>query len=208
MAQPPETKQPIDWEAARLDYETGLLNMSEIGRKYGCTPPAVREHRIREQWTKNLSKAVRNETTMRLAQELVDEELNPKELAQAQLILNAAAEQQYRLAKKHRTELVRLGSIIQRYMETLECGTYRVLDKNGKEITAVIDVKEATALLSAVTKAVQTVISLERESYNMGGDNDDPEEKTEVHMDIGSPIRLSATVDVEYVEYDDEPGEG
>lgn len=48
-------RAPIDWEAARADYEAVRLSQGEIARRYGVSRRAVQKHIASEGWQQDVS---------------------------------------------------------------------------------------------------------------------------------------------------------
>ena len=180
-----DERLPLDWVKARLDYETGLLSPLELSRKFQVSTQAIYKRRRVEGWNKSLNKSVRGKTSILIAEDLVNSELEPGEQVDAQRIVNAAAEIQYEKIKKHREDFDRLEAIIERHMSTLETGSYSMLDADGSQVTAIIDVQESTKLLAVVARAMAQKVGLERQSYGMDSDEDDRGNVIQVSLDLG-----------------------
>lgn len=86
MAQAPDKKPAVDWEAVERDYRTGQFTDRELGARYSVSHTAVQKRAKKGEWQKDMAGAVRAATEAKLAEHEV------AKVASAQVAKQVAAQ--------------------------------------------------------------------------------------------------------------------
>lgn len=164
-------------KAVRDEYVAGQLSVSEIARRNDVPESTIRHWAKQYGWTRNLSKAVRNQVQSELLRGSCE---SPLEVAEEQRIIDAAARRGVEVVKLHRQDLAKLRGIAYRLTEQLEAQlpalvTERLLPMIAPE-GATESLEAAAKILDSLTRTQAKLIPLERQAFDLDGptEADDP----------------------------------
>lgn len=185
----------VDWEAIERDYRAGVLSLREIAAKHGMSPKSghVAIKRKAESaippWERDLNAKIQAK-----ADDIVRKQVAAKEKGEAAKLMepaiieaNAQAIVQVRMA--HRTDIARsreLGAKLRVHLEHLADNheLYARLgelmyspDDKGKDklneiYMATIELPTQVKMLKDLASAMDSLINLERQAYNIGEESD------------------------------------
>lgn len=153
-----KTKARIDWDAVERDYRTGKHSLRELGAKHGADHGLISRKSRKEGWTQDLSTAIRQATSARLAESLLNAEVNESH-RKVNAVVTASADVNARIILGHRTRLTDLaGAVDHAKAKLLELGD------------SVADIREAATFVQAVgnlANATKTLLEQERKAHNL-----------------------------------------
>lgn len=148
-----------DWDAIESEYRAGQISINEIARNYGISPQALRGKAKRNQWTRDLSKQVRNAVRAKLLEDGVSPSVSPSRAGET---IDAASDRGVEIIRSHRKDLTdlrtRAKALQERFDEMLPLAAL------PKDLAMLSDV------LTDAAAVIGKAIPLERQAFNL----DDP----------------------------------
>lgn len=168
-----------DWEAVERDYRTGRYSLSELSAMHGPAKSSIDKRAKRDGWEKDLSGPVRQRTREKVIRStLSDEALEALEGDDAGIVEEAAS-LNAAVVKGHRKQLSAWREILDKYTTRLtaqlEADKLEVIDKSGDKQEIDVPLDYIGKSLNAGTQALDRVVRMERDSYGLDDEPDEPE---------------------------------
>ena len=112
-------KRRVDWDAIQRDYSTAKFTLRELEDKYGVFNSSIARKAKKDNWTQDLSKAIKQATNAKLTEQLIDESVS-KGAQDVSTTIQVAAEINKQVILGHRTGLKRITSIQQTLLGQIE----------------------------------------------------------------------------------------
>jgi predicted DNA-binding protein YlxM (UPF0122 family) len=103
-------KKRTDWQAVERDFRTATFTLRELAEKYEISHQAIAKQAKKNEWSQDLTRAIKQATNAKLVNQLVDKEVAKSGQAVANTVL-AAAEINKDVILGHRKGLNRLTAI-------------------------------------------------------------------------------------------------
>jgi hypothetical protein len=199
-------KRPdVDWERVEIQYRAGLMSSREIGLAHGITHVAVNKRAKVHGWQRDLNAKIKAKADALVSARMVTDVVTAaKKAVTEEAIIEAGAEAIARVKTAHRKDIERYRNICNRLAGELEATTDPEMvdlferlayllkdpDKADEEETAAVAAKrqrefrkllsmgDRIANIKALSDALKTLVTLERESYGL--DVEAPEKPEEV----------------------------
>lgn len=186
MSEAPDTpktpKAPTDWEGIEREYRGGQLSVAEIGRRFGVSHQAVLKRAKKRNWTRDLTERVKTEIAARMVTEGLQ---GPREA----VTIETLAARGVNILTGQRNKIGRAMDAVSKFLEELHDTTDNLAeiedaiyeetadDESGKRrarMLAAIALPSRSAVVNNLTQSLKTLITLERQAYNLGdGGSDD-----------------------------------
>jgi hypothetical protein len=144
-----------DWQAIRLDYETGVLTLSEISKRHGPSPSRIADEARNKGWVRN-----RPPSNLEKMAHLAAADTKPYDLDSLTENAVITAKQ---VVVAHRTDAARIRALSNTIVERL------ALHLNGQEVERpFIGARESPAdLLEKLSRVQVRMTELERQAYGL-----------------------------------------
>ena len=182
MAQP--KKAAPDWERIEADYRAGLLSVREIAASQGISHTAVQKKAKAEGWTRDLAKRIQDKADALVAKREVASQVAAETELSERVIVDSNAERIASVRLSHRTDIAKSRTLVMTLLAELEHQTehrdlYEKLgelmlspDDNGRDklfeaYQKAMSLGGRTSTMKALSDALKTLITLEREAYGI-----------------------------------------
>lgn len=173
------------WGEIEADYRAGIKTLRQIASVHGITEGAIRKRAKKEEWPRDLSERIRQQTEELVRKEVVRSEVRNESRVPEREIIAANAEMQAGIIRAHRTDINRYRSLCQSLLAQLEAETAEpeLFDGLG-DLLAGPDDKGMDKLNEAYRKAIslptridgakklaetlKTLIGIERQAFGLG----------------------------------------
>lgn len=194
------TAKTTDWEAIERQYRAGVVSVREIGREHGVSDTAIRKRATAENWERDLTGKVKERTRVKLVRSSSSHDGSHEQRAQTDAeIIEEASETQVTVVKTHRRDIAigrRIVSTLfgelmeateQRHeiAEAVEEATAK--DKDGKRramMHRAVALPSRAATAQSLANAMKTLVTLERQAFNIETDASDEEVPVSVRVQI------------------------
>lgn len=112
-------KRRVDWDAIQRDYSTAKFTLRELEDKYGVFNSSIARKAKKDNWTQDLSKAIKQATNAKLTKQLIDESVS-KGAQDVSTTIQVAAEINKQVILDHRTGLKRITKIKETLLTQIE----------------------------------------------------------------------------------------
>lgn len=207
-------KVRTDWEAVKRDYSTAKFTLRELEEKHGVFNSSIARKAKKDNWTQDLSIAIKQATDAKLTETLVSNLVSKGAQDVSNTVL-AAAEVNSQVILGHRTGLKRITTIQQKLLDQIEQAAsnlpeledviemIRKPDENNKDAindqmrkamgrsSLVDDLKKLAEVDERVRKG-------EREAFNLNSDDKDKDKDADFAAkltDAERAVRLAALLD-------------
>lgn len=154
----PVKRSKVDWAAIERDFRTGKFTFNELEVKHHVFGSSISRKSKKDGWVKDLSDAIRQATSAKLAVALVNDIVNAGS-QDVQNTISAAAEVNTRIILGHRSRLTSLADAVdQAQAKLLSLGH------------TVTDIREAAVFVQAVgnlSTATKNLIEQERKAFGL-----------------------------------------
>ena len=170
-------RKKTDWEAIEREFRANQLSICEIARRHGISDAAIHQKRKRLAkkgivWTRDLATSVKNKIRDKLVRDGVS-----KSNVSDDEIVEEAANRGVEVIKLHRKDIISLGELIEQIKSELKDNPTRVHISSYKgEITETIlslTAAEKAMAVNNLANAQHKKIQLERQAFNLNGENPD-----------------------------------
>ena len=120
-------KTRTDWQAVERDFRTASFTLRELAEKYGVSHQAIAKQAKKNEWSQDLTQAIRQATNAKLVNQLVDKEVAKGGQAVANTVL-AAAEINKDVILGHRKGLNRIACIKVKLLDQIEQAVENMVD--------------------------------------------------------------------------------
>ena len=173
------------WGEIEADYRAGIKTLRQIASVHGITEGAIRKRAKKEEWPRDLTERIRQQTEELVRKDLVRSEVRNESRVPEREIIAANAEMQAGIIRAHRTDINRYRALCQNLLAQLEAETAEpgLFDGLG-ELLATPDDKGMDKLNEAYRKAIslptridgakklaetlKTLIGMERQAFGLG----------------------------------------
>ena len=173
------------WGEIEADYRAGIKTLRQIASVHGITEGAIRKRAKKEEWPRDLTERIRQQTEELVRKDLVRSEVRNESRVPEREIIAANAEMQAGIIRAHRTDINRYRALCQNLLAQLEAETAEpgLFDGLG-ELLATTDDKGMDKLNEAYRKAIslptridgakklaetlKTLIGMERQAFGLG----------------------------------------
>ena len=173
------------WGEIEADYRAGIKTLRQIASVHGITEGAIRKRAKKEEWPRDLSERIRQQTEELVRKEVVRNEVRNESRVPEREIIAANAEMQAGIIRAHRTDINRYRALCQSLLAQLEAETAEpeLFDGLG-DLLADPDDKGMDKLNEAYRKAIslptridgakklaetlKTLIGIERQAFGLG----------------------------------------
>jgi len=179
---PKPTKAPTDWEGIEREYRGGQLSIAEIGRRFGVSHVTILKRAKKKNWSRDLTEKVKREIATRMVTEGLQ---GPREA----VTIETLAARGVNILTGQRNKIGRAMDAVSKFLEELHDTTDNLAeiedaiyeetadDESGKRrarMLAAIALPSRSAVVNNLTQSLKTLITLERQAYNLGdGGSDD-----------------------------------
>lgn len=111
-------RKKADWEAVQRDYRTGQYTLRELEARHGAHNATISRRAKNEDWTQDLSIAIKQATDAKLIQTVVAAECSKSQQKTVDTVL-AAADFNASIMLNHRTRLIELALSIDKARDTI-----------------------------------------------------------------------------------------
>lgn len=187
MSAEPKKAAP-DWERIESDYRAGVLSLREIASPAGVTEGAIRKRAKRDVWERDLGAKIQARAESLVRKEAVRSLVRNDRAASDREVIEANAERIAQVRGEHRSDIGRARTLTVAMLIELESQTGNLpalvglgemlrspneagADKLNDLYRAVISLPERTKTVKALSEALKNLVGLEREAYNIGGDD-------------------------------------
>lgn len=218
-------RRSYDWDAIRLEYETGTLSLRALTKAFGPSPAAISKRAKKEGWTRDLSKQVQQSAKAQLLRDAAGKPVkevngvNPRE-AEKETVEGAAA-RIVQVVREHRSTLDEAHGLVRALFEELGALMLRREDMEALILSiakeeAGDDKKRAAQiknLLRQVTSlpsrsqaarqlagALKDIISMERQAFNIDDEKGNGEQSVPLSERLANLRRQRAIESAENVE--------
>lgn len=195
-----------DWTAIERAYRAGVVSIREIGREHGVSDAAIRKRAKAEAWVRDLTAKVQERARSKLVRDLGSQEGSHEQRARTdEEIVEQASETQASVVRIHRRDIRTGRSIVgalfselqeaseQRHeiAEAIEKATEK--DRDGKRramMHRAVGLPSRAATMQSLAGALKTLVTLERQAFNIETDptdDDAPESVKVIIQDASSP---------------------
>lgn len=212
-------KAATDWEAIEREYRAGMLSIAEIARQHDVTHPAILKRAKKLGWKRDLSEKVRSE----IATRLVTEGLQGQRDA---VTIEQAAERGVAIVREHRKDICTARTVASNLLEELRSASQSVEEledlifehteapdgrvetkaeesarlRRRDKMLAAVALPARSQTLNNLANALKTVISLERQAFNIDENGKAPPdgsdaEPVNVNLSDASLARLQRLVE-------------
>ena len=151
-------RKRVDWEAVEKDYRTGQHSLRELGEKHGCNNALIARKAKAEGWKKDLSKQVRDRAKAKAVEKRTGKQADAE-------IVEAASEAGAEILARHQGRVGVWQQRTERYAELIDNAMQPQADEDGLPIP--VDIKGLGTALNAGTQALQRLIQLERQAFDL-----------------------------------------
>jgi len=171
-AKPRKTYKHYDRDAIAKDIIAGMLSTREIGRKHGCSHTLVvktkKERGIETDLSNRVRATVRAKLVSRKPKVSKKKVYTRREQEQLESeAIEDAAKEGVRIVTRHRRIIEKCSEVANQFLAELKADRILKITDEGKEVWTKIPARQKSALFNAVTIAVQRLIPLERQSFNL-----------------------------------------
>ena len=187
MSAEPKKASP-DWEAIELDYRAGILSLREMGAAHRVSHVAISKRAAARAWERDLSAKIKAKADSLVNRAMVTSSVNAGTLVTERAIIEANAERIAQVRGEHRSDIGRARTLTVAMLIELEAQTGNLpalvelgeilrspneagSDKLNDLYRAVISLPERTKTVKALSEALKHLVGLEREAYNISGDD-------------------------------------
>lgn len=104
--------KPVDWVAVEVEYRTGVLTNTAIGKNHGISHTAVQKRAKADGWTRDLSKRIDAAREAKVSRTIVSAKVSEQRSATEAAVVQANADLQSGIILKHRTDIQALRTAI------------------------------------------------------------------------------------------------
>lgn len=182
-------RNDVDWQAIERDYRLGQLTVREIARRYGVAPSSITRRAEKETWPRDLTDVIRAKTRAELLRNTKD--ATPERNTISQHDIAVAVQTNVQLVREHRKDIGRNRYAVTKLIDELHDAIENIDDieddiieetagdKDGKRrarMLAAVALPSRAGVAATLASALKTLVPLEREAFNIGGDkrDDDP----------------------------------
>lgn len=185
----PEPKKAApDWEAVELDYRAGVMSLRELGTAHGVSHVAISKRAKARLWERDLSAKIRAKADSLVNRSMVTKEVTAGAAVTERAIIEANAERIAQVRGEHRSDIGRARALTVAMLVELESQTGNLpalvelgeilrspndvgADKLNDLYQAVLSLPERTKTVKALSEALKNLVGMEREAYNIGGND-------------------------------------
>lgn len=187
------SKKPrADWEAIERDYRAGVLSVREVAKIYGISEAAIRKRATKEGWERDLSEKVKNEVrTALVREEQVRKGSHPYDVRTENEIVANAAAQVVAVVKGHRSSIQKMSAVVASLLEEVNAQTINreafeelgellrsddpnMQDRRNDLYNKIISGSNRIDGVKKLSEAMKNLIQLERQAFNIGDHDEDP----------------------------------
>lgn len=186
-----QPKKKADWDAVEIDFRAGVLTFEEMAAKHGATKGRISQVAKERGWTRDLSAKIKAKADAKLNKDALNKELNAKQAAREEEVVEANAELQARIRREQRTDISRSRKLVMGLLVELEEQTdnrelYEKLgelmanpddkgvDKLNELYHKVISLGGRTSTMKSLADSLKTLVALEREAFGIDDRNKEP----------------------------------
>lgn len=187
-----EKRPRADWEAIERDYRAGVLSIREVAKVYGVSEGAIRKRANKEAWARDLSTKVQNEVRSALVRdEQMRKGTHPYDARTENEIVTTAAAQVVAVVRGHRASLQRLTAVAESLLtelseQTINREAYAELgellrsddpnmqDRRNDLYNKIISGGSRIDGVKKLSDTMKNIIQLERQAFNIGDNEEDP----------------------------------
>lgn len=167
----------IDWEAIEREYRAGVLSVREIAAQFNITHSGILRRAKAYQWTRDLTKRIRQ----RVTEKLVTGNVTVTN-AEDEKTVEEASDQVVRVIELHRKDSKQQQDIIRRLMDILQ---ERVMQSEANP--SIDDVRYCGGVMRDCSQAFAKLVGIERQSYGIDTDGRRPDPIDEISILVVSP---------------------
>lgn len=177
-----------DWERIESDYRAGILSVREIAASQGITHGAINKRAKRDGWVRDLTAKIRAKADQLVSTSLVSTQVSTEKAATERAIIDANAERIAQVRGEHRKDITRArtlatdmlvelevqtgaNDLFERLGELLDAPDDHGIDKLNELYRKVIGLPSRVDSVKKLADTLKTLIALEREAYNIAGDD-------------------------------------
>lgn len=175
----------VDWESIEKEYRAGQLSLRAIASAHGVSDTAIRKRAKRDGWKRDLTRDVRQ----RVKAESVRSSVRTANAEDDEEVVQAAAARGVGIIQTHRTSIRRGRTVVSLMLGELEaeCSQKSLLEEladqhideaelKGQAANAIrkaISLPSRAATVRDLSQAMQRLIGLERQAYNLDEEEDE-----------------------------------
>ncbi|MFC0268567.1 hypothetical protein [Kushneria aurantia] len=192
-----------DWEAIERDYRTGQYTLQQLSDIHGPSRSRISRHASEGGWQKDLTQAVAQRTREKLSRQQHEEVREGVRAPTDEELIESASDNNVLVQACHRQRLKQYREMANRYAKLLQSqmarDTITVQTKSGDPAEVDTPLKYLGECMTYGTRALESVIKLERQAYGMDEENaDHPPERELTDDELDAQIaRYAAQVDGE-----------
>lgn len=173
-----------DWEAIETAYRVGLLTLREIASQHGITHGAINKRARRDGWERDLRAKIQAKADALVSRREVSRKVSKEKMDTERALVDANGEAIAVVRMEHRADIRRARELLNGLFEEsgAECADVAALQKLGELMRdpddkgrdklndiyhSLISLPERVKSVKALSEALKTLITLEREAYDI-----------------------------------------
>lgn len=178
-----QAPRQINWDGIQAEYRAGNKSNVVLAASYGLSEAAIRKRAKRDGWQRDLSAAVKEATKEALVMDAVRRVRADDQARSDQDIIDAAAEESAGIVRRHRRDIGRLADTVrvlgeqladaaesrERLIEIIKATSSPKAPKAAEAMRRAVSLPTHATVARDLTTAAKTLISLERQAFDLGG---------------------------------------
>lgn len=167
MSNKKQAGRDVLWEEVERDYRAGMLSVTMIAKKYMVDRSTVKRRAAKYGWQRDLSERVQARVKAQLSHKDVPS-MSSQETEEDIIATSAAVGVQVVLS--HREDIAKYRDIVTTFGEKLSrhlTEGIKALNKDGDLVTEDVSLDYVAKSLNAATAALEKLIKLERQAFNL-----------------------------------------